>query len=93
MYRLKNLTLHPKVELPPPKMTAHPLHPRRLISAGGIVVLVLIGVLISRHPMQINWRQVVWGLDLQLLFAVLILRWELGKAVVKCIGDKVSLTG
>jgi len=36
------------------------------------------------------WRHVVWGLGLQFVFGLLILRWEVGKAVFGCLGRKVS---
>ena len=31
-----------------------------------------------------------WGLSLQLVFALLILRWPLGKSVVDCVGQKIN---
>ena len=63
---------------------------RRLISAGGIVVLVGFGVLFSKHPKEINWRQVTWGLVLQFILALIILRWPTGKSVIDCIGSKIE---
>ena len=60
----------------------------RLISAAGIVALVFVAVIVSTHPLKINWPQVCWGLGLQFAFAILILRWELGKAVIDCLGAK-----
>jgi nucleoside permease NupC len=33
---------------------------------------------------------VVWGVSLQLLFGLLILRWELGKSVLACVSKKVD---
>ena len=39
---------------------------------------------------QVIWRHVIWGLSLQLCFGLVILRWEVGKQVFKCIGDKVN---
>ncbi len=32
----------------------------------------------------------LWGVTLQFLFGIAILRWSLGKDIFKCIGDKVS---
>eukprot|EP00095_Tigriopus_kingsejongensis_P011047 snap_masked-scaffold23_size669530-processed-gene-0.5 protein:Tk11047 transcript:snap_masked-scaffold23_size669530-processed-gene-0.5-mRNA-1 annotation:"sodium nucleoside cotransporter 1" len=63
---------------------------QRLISAGGIVILVLFGALCSKHPKQIRWRQVTWGLVLQFAFALIILRWDHGKNAIQCIGAKVD---
>ena len=39
---------------------------------------------------QVNWRTVAWGITLQLLFAILILRWDIGYNVFKWIGDRVA---
>lgn len=64
--------------------------PDRLISVAGILVFVLLGTLFSRHPLKINWRQVTWGLALQFIFALLILRWDFGRDVVDCLGEKIS---
>lgn len=39
---------------------------------------------------QIRWRHVFWGLGLQLIFALLVLRWNVGREVFQCLGDKVQ---
>ena len=31
---------------------------RRLVSACGVVALILVGVVLSKHPTKIRWRQV-----------------------------------
>ena len=59
---------------------------RRLISAGGLAALVLFGAVFSKHRRKINWRQVTWGLVLQFIFGLAILRWQTGKDVVDCLG-------
>ena len=63
---------------------------RRLVSYLGIWVIVLLGLLFSAHPGHVVWRHVLWGLGLQFLMGLLILRWSLGKAVFDCIGTKVK---
>jgi pyrimidine nucleoside transport protein len=64
--------------------------PRRLVSAGGILVLLLVGLLISKHPGRVNWQQVIWGIGLQFIFALLILRWQGGRDAFQCLSGKVS---
>ena len=64
--------------------------PSRLVSAAGILVLVLLGLVFSKHPGYVVWRHVVWGLGLQFILGLLILRWELGKAVFDCLGQKIK---
>ncbi|CAG0891715.1 unnamed protein product, partial [Darwinula stevensoni] len=63
---------------------------RRLISIIGIFFLVLFGFLFSKHPDKIKWRQVFWGLGLQFVFGLVILRWEVGNQVLQCVADKVT---
>ena len=36
------------------------------------------------------FSQVTWGLSLQFVFGLLILRWPLGKSVVDCLGQKID---
>ena len=64
--------------------------PSRLVSAAGILVLVLLGFIFSKHPGYVVWRHVVWGLGLQFILGLLILRWELGKSIFDCLGQKVK---
>jgi CNT family concentrative nucleoside transporter len=53
----------------------------RLISVFGCFVLIGIAWLLSNNKRQINYRVVVWGLLLQLVFAVIILKTAPGQAV------------
>ncbi|MFQ5750463.1 MAG: NupC/NupG family nucleoside CNT transporter [bacterium] len=53
----------------------------RLISVGGCFVLLGIAWLLSNNKRQINYRVVLWGLLLQLIFAVIILKTTPGQAL------------
>lgn len=64
--------------------------PHRLISLFGIVVLLLFGFVFSTAPRKVRWRHVAWGMALQFILGVVILRWPLGRSVFRCAGDKVS---
>ncbi len=44
------------------------------MSAFGLVVLVLFGWVFSSHPSKVVWRHVAWGLVLQFIFGLIILR-------------------
>ncbi len=59
----------------------------RLVSFFGIFVLVILAVLMSQHPSQIRWRHVMWGLGLQYIFGLVILRSPGGRQVFECFGD------
>ena len=64
--------------------------PARLVSAGGVLVLVLVCLVLSNHPTYIVWRPVLWGLGLQVVFGLIILRWQPGKSLFDCLGRKVT---
>jgi CNT family concentrative nucleoside transporter len=51
-----------------------------LVSLLGIVALVLLAWGFSRHRRAFPWRTVLWGLGLQLVFAVVLLRTGWGQA-------------
>jgi len=53
----------------------------RLISILGCFVLLGLAWLLSNNKRQINYRVVIWGLVLQMLFAVIILKTAPGQAV------------
>lgn len=62
----------------------------RLISAGGLVVIIAFGTLFSKSRKDIIWRHITWGLTLQFIFGLLILRWSYGQAFFACLGTKVD---
>ena len=62
----------------------------RLVSGAGIVVILLFGYLFSTARRQIIWRHVVWGLGLQFIFGLMILRWSEGREFFNCLGGKVD---
>ena len=55
--------------------------PLRLISALGIVVLLVCAWLLSSNRKLFPWRTVLWGIGLQFAFALFILKTPVGKAV------------
>ena len=63
---------------------------KRLRSVFGIFVFVLLGAVCSKYPSKIKWRTITWGLALQFIFGLLILRWPFGRSVFKVLGDQVQ---
>ncbi|EFX87744.1 hypothetical protein DAPPUDRAFT_96692 [Daphnia pulex] len=63
----------------------------RLYSLIGLAVFLLFGWIFSKHPSQIKWTQVIWGMILQFLFGLMVLRWKTGQQVFACLGDRVSI--
>src|SRR5690606_3194485 len=58
---------------------ATPIH-QRLVSVLGMLTLLLIAWLLSVNRSMIPWRVVLWGLGLQIIFALLILTTPVGEA-------------
>lgn len=49
----------------------------------GIVLIFAVAVLFSAHRRQIKWRTLGVGLGMQVLFALLVLKWQPGFAALK----------
>ena len=62
----------------------------RLVSAGGILLIILFGFAFSANRKKIVWRHVIWGIFLQIIFGILIMRWDSGRDFINCIGSKVD---
>jgi len=39
---------------------------------------------------RIKWRHVIWGVGLQFIFGIIILRWSVGREIFECLGGKVK---
>jgi len=50
----------------------------RLIGIAGILVLLSIALAMSNNRKAISWQLVTWGLGIQLLFAIIILKTPIG---------------
>lgn len=61
-----------------------------LISIAGLVVLIGASWLISYNRRQINWRPVIWGIVLQMVLGLLILRTEAGRKTFSFLGKQVE---
>ncbi|KAB0791711.1 hypothetical protein PPYR_03511 [Photinus pyralis] len=63
---------------------------QRLVPLLGLFVFLLFGFLFSKHPRQIKWRPVVWGLILQFVLGLLTIRWDVGRGIFECLGNKTA---
>lgn len=63
---------------------------RRLQSLIGIGVLLSFGFVFSAYPTKIRLRPVISGFACQLLLGMLCIRWEVGRNIFKCFGDKAA---
>ena len=62
----------------------------RLTGLLGIALILGIGILMSRDRRAIRWRVVAWGLGLQVLFAIFVLRVPAGQALFRWLGGLVT---
>ncbi|XP_018369850.1 PREDICTED: solute carrier family 28 member 3 isoform X2 [Trachymyrmex cornetzi] len=62
----------------------------RLISILGVIILVGLGWVFSKHPGQVNWKPVIWGLILQFILGLITLRWPVGRSIFQCVSAKVA---
>ncbi len=62
----------------------------RLTGLIGIALFVAIGVLLSHDRRRIRWRVIGWGLGLQVLFAIFVLRIPAGQALFRWLGSLVT---
>ncbi|MDZ8260289.1 NupC/NupG family nucleoside CNT transporter [Nostoc sp. ChiQUE01b] len=62
----------------------------RIISALGILVFISISYAFSVNRRAVRWRIVAWGLGLEFVFALTILKTPWGLTVFKSLGDIVS---
>jgi len=61
----------------------------RLQSLVGLVGILGVAYLLSTDRRAISGRVVAWGLSLQVLFALVVLKTEAGQATFQVLGDKV----
>jgi CNT family concentrative nucleoside transporter len=62
----------------------------RLTGLFGLVLILAIGVAISRNRRAICWRVVAWGVGLQAAFAVFVLRVPIGLKIFTGLGAVVT---
>jgi concentrative nucleoside transporter, CNT family len=56
----------------------------------GAAVILAIAVAFSRNRRAINWTTVAWGLSLQVLFALIVLKTAAGKLVFDTLGHYIT---
>ncbi len=62
----------------------------RLRGLLGIVAILAIAIALSHNRRAIRWRVVAWGLGLQLLFAIFVLRIPIGQQLFRALGSFVT---
>jgi concentrative nucleoside transporter, CNT family len=62
----------------------------RLTGIFGIIVILAIAIALSHNRSRIQWRVVGWGLTLQVLFAIFVLRIPAGQTLFRALGTFVT---
>ncbi|NXS25617.1 S28A1 protein, partial [Mystacornis crossleyi] len=65
-------------------------NPEQLISLGGFCFLVLLLFACSKHHGAVSWRAVFWGLGLEFLLGLFIVRTTPGIQVFQWLGDQIQ---
>ncbi|XP_023083027.2 sodium/nucleoside cotransporter 2 [Piliocolobus tephrosceles] len=65
--------------------------PEQLISFAGICMFILILFACSKHHSAVSWRTVFWGLGLQFVFGILVIRTDLGYSAFQWLGEQVQI--
>jgi concentrative nucleoside transporter, CNT family len=62
----------------------------RFVSLLGLGVFIAIAYGLSVNRRAVRWKPVLWGIALQFIFAVLILKTQVGLNVFQYLGDRVT---
>ncbi len=84
-------TLAPAGPIPAPPLPPPPTPlTTRLSGLIGMALILVIGYVLSANRKAIRWPTVAWGLGLQILFAVFVLRVPFGRELFRHLGDFVT---
>ncbi|KAJ8391572.1 hypothetical protein AAFF_G00087130 [Aldrovandia affinis] len=64
--------------------------PEQLISFAGVCMFVLVLFILSAHRRAVSWRAVFWGLGLQFVIGLFVIRTEPGLIAFQWLGDQVQ---
>jgi concentrative nucleoside transporter, CNT family len=62
----------------------------RFTGVLGLLTMLLLAWLFSTNRRAIRWRTVAWGLSLQVVFAILVMKWTVGQRVLGAAGAAVT---
>ncbi|CAI9157690.1 unnamed protein product [Rangifer tarandus platyrhynchus] len=65
--------------------------PEQLVSFGGICVFVGLLFAFSKHHRAVSWRAVFWGLGLQFVLGLIVIRTEPGFIAFQWLGDQIQV--
>ncbi|KAH8253171.1 hypothetical protein KR032_003956 [Drosophila birchii] len=63
---------------------------QKLVSLTAPCCFILIGYVFSTKRSAIKWRIVITGITCQFLLGIFCIRWDVGRKIFQCLGDKVA---
>ncbi|CAN9513152.1 unnamed protein product [Ophioblennius macclurei] len=64
---------------------------RQFVSFCGLLLLIFFMLLFSKHPFRWSWRTLLWGIGLQFIFGLLLLRTTFGLSGLEWLGHQVEI--
>ncbi|XP_055837691.1 solute carrier family 28 member 3 isoform X2 [Episyrphus balteatus] len=64
--------------------------PEKLIGLAAPVFFILTGYVFSTSRKDIPWRTVITGILCQFVLGLVCIRWEVGRKIFECLGNKVA---
>ncbi|XP_045679185.1 sodium/nucleoside cotransporter 2 isoform X2 [Phyllostomus hastatus] len=65
--------------------------PEQLTSLAGIFLIILILFACSKHHGAVSWRAVLWGLGLQFVLGILVIRTDPGFIAFQWLGNQIQI--
>ncbi|XP_072475933.1 sodium/nucleoside cotransporter 1 [Notamacropus eugenii] len=65
--------------------------PEQLVSFAGICMFVIFLFACSKHHLAVSWRAVLWGLGLQFVLGIFVIRTEPGFVAFQWLGDQIKI--
>ncbi|XP_076983873.1 sodium/nucleoside cotransporter 2 [Tamandua tetradactyla] len=65
--------------------------PEQLISFAGICMFIIILFACSKHHGAVSWRAMLWGLGLQFVFGILVIRTKPGLTAFQWLGKQIQI--
>ncbi len=62
----------------------------RLTGILGLLTMLTLAWIFSTNRRAIRWRTVIWGLSLQIVFALLVLEWTVGQRFLSSVGAAIT---
>ncbi|XP_074151406.1 sodium/nucleoside cotransporter 1 isoform X1 [Sminthopsis crassicaudata] len=65
--------------------------PEQLMSFAGICVFIIFLFACSKHHLSVSWRAVLWGLAMQFVLGIFVIRTEPGFVAFQWLGNQVKI--